>query len=287
MGKKILIVEDDENSRLLLEEIFRAQNYEDIATAANGLEGLEKVKKVKPDVIISDAMMPEMDGFAFLKRLKNDAATADIPVMIVTVRNQLEDAFRAMNVDSFLPKPIFTDQLLAEVQRIIRRDLKRAVEGVAPAVSDSVAAPPRPPFAPRPATGIRKALVFGQDPDALKGIAAQLEGQNYTVKVVQDDRQIVRLCFQEDFDLIMMQLYLKDENPLDEVIAGLRKALGNKRDIPVIIYKTDDTQGGGSFFGDSVVDIDSLLQRCHDNGCSKYLGMYSSATLLSKLKEWV
>lgn len=283
MGRKILIVEDDENSRLLLEEIFRAENYEDIATAANGLEGLEKVKKVKPDVIISDALMPEMDGFAFLKRLKSDAATADIPVMIVTVRNQLEDAFRAMNVDSFLPKPIFTDQLLAEVQRIMRKDLARAVAEAPPAVPGPVTAIPRPSFTPRPLAGTKKVLLFGRNLSALGGITTQLEGQNYMVKVVQDDQQVVRLCFQEDFDLIMMQLYLEDENPLDRVVAGLRKAIGNKKEIPIVIYKTEDAEGS---FGDSVADIDSLLQRCHENGCSKYLGMYSSATLLSKLKEW-
>ncbi|RPJ03798.1 MAG: response regulator, partial [Deltaproteobacteria bacterium] len=68
---KILIVEDDANSRTYLERALKSQGYS-VESAANGVAGLERVKQSRPDLIISDIMMPEMDGFELCRRVKTD-----------------------------------------------------------------------------------------------------------------------------------------------------------------------------------------------------------------------
>ena|SRR3990172_1334123 len=80
---KILIIEDDPYVRKLYERVFSFQKHE-VSMAADGLEGLEMVKKVKPTLILLDIMMPKMSGLEVLKKLKSDNETASITVLMLT-----------------------------------------------------------------------------------------------------------------------------------------------------------------------------------------------------------
>jgi len=115
MSKKILVVDDEEELRDFISMRLEANGYE-VVTAGNGIEGLKVVVDEKPDLIISDVLMPEMDGFAFYKILKEDEATKDIPVLILTARGKMEDTFRVLGVDDFLSKPFQADELLSKIQ---------------------------------------------------------------------------------------------------------------------------------------------------------------------------
>ena len=90
---KILLIEDEEMLANMYEVKFKNDGFE-LVKALDGADGLEKAKTVSPDFILLDIIMPKMDGFSVLKSLKEDAATKDIPVMLLTNLGQEEDIER-------------------------------------------------------------------------------------------------------------------------------------------------------------------------------------------------
>ncbi len=92
-----------------------------VLLAADGLEALDKVALERPDLIILDLMLPRMDGYEVLERLKGDPQTADIPVIVLTARGEKEDRARSLELGaaSFMAKPFSPRQLVAEVKRAL------------------------------------------------------------------------------------------------------------------------------------------------------------------------
>jgi two-component system alkaline phosphatase synthesis response regulator PhoP len=114
---RILIAEDNPEGMELLEAYLTGSDY-DVDTAADGEETLQKVKSWRPDLILLDVMMPKISGFEVCKRLKGDAATRDIVVMMVTALDQHSDVDRAVEAgtNDFLTKPINKTELLLRVR---------------------------------------------------------------------------------------------------------------------------------------------------------------------------
>ena len=132
MGNKILLVDDDGTTIKLLEARLTANAYQ-VITANNGHDGLRKAVSEQPDIIISDVVMPEMDGFAFYKELKKNESSKNIPVVILSSRGKMEDTFRVFEVDAFLTKPIDMQELLDVVKRKIGAGSPAAANGSASA----------------------------------------------------------------------------------------------------------------------------------------------------------
>ncbi len=104
---KVLAVEDTKNDRLLLTKILSSAGY-DVKSACNGIEALEMIENEKPDLIISDIMMPEMDGFSLCRELKTNEGTRDIPIIFYTATyTEYEDEKLAMleGAAGFIRKP--------------------------------------------------------------------------------------------------------------------------------------------------------------------------------------
>ncbi len=130
---KILVVEDDENSRVLQHTMLEASGYE-VFSAGNGREALELIAQARPDLIISDIMMPEMDGFALCRALKSNPAWADIPFVVysATFTTGADQELAAeLGASRFLIKPMDPDEFLEQIRQVL-----------AQGVSTSVAAPP-------------------------------------------------------------------------------------------------------------------------------------------------
>lgn len=119
MSKKILVVDDEKHIVRLVQINLQKAGYE-VTTAGNGREALESVDKEQPDLIVMDVMMPEMDGFAALQKLKEDPKTAEIPVIMLTAKAQDEDVFKGWKsgADLYLTKPFNPAELLTFVKRI-------------------------------------------------------------------------------------------------------------------------------------------------------------------------
>ena len=126
----VLIVDDNpQNVELLL--AFLESLPVKLVTAMDGVDALEKVRQHDPDLILLDIMMPRMSGFEVCRRLKNDPATRDIQILMVTALNELGDIEKAseMGTDDFVSKPVNKFELLTRVKSLLRvRHLKSELE---------------------------------------------------------------------------------------------------------------------------------------------------------------
>lgn len=124
----LLLVEDNEELLLLMNSIF-SKTYH-VITAKNGQEALEQIKKHNVDVVISDIMMPEMDGQALCKHIKNDIATSHIIVILLTawisVENQI-DSYKA-GADDYIPKPFEPGALKARLENLLNKRKRMQTE---------------------------------------------------------------------------------------------------------------------------------------------------------------
>nr|WP_314898395.1 two-component regulator propeller domain-containing protein [uncultured Flavobacterium sp.] len=123
----VLIVEDNKELRNHLKN--ELSNQFQVKEAANGLIGLEKVRKYYPDIVISDVMMPEMDGFELCRQVKNDLETSHIPVILLTARSLEEDRIEGYDTgaDEYLSKPFNINVLKARIKNLLEAR-KRARE---------------------------------------------------------------------------------------------------------------------------------------------------------------
>lgn len=97
MSKVLLLIEDDPLMLRLYRKIFELEGYE-VELAVGGQEGLDKAKSDKPTLVLLDIMMPKMDGFEVLGKLKEDPETKDIPVVVLTNLAGTQDAKKAMEM---------------------------------------------------------------------------------------------------------------------------------------------------------------------------------------------
>ena len=119
---KILVVEDDPRVVIFVADQLKHIGYQ-VTVARNGVEALEKVKEDKPDLIVLDVMMPEMDGFEVCRRLKSSPETKSIPILMLTAKGQEEDMVTGLDIgaDDYLPKPYGKAEFEARVKALLRR----------------------------------------------------------------------------------------------------------------------------------------------------------------------
>jgi DNA-binding response OmpR family regulator len=120
--KKILIVEDEE-SLLKLESILLISKGFEVKGAANGRAALDAVAEEKPDLILLDIMLPEIDGFEVCQRLKGDPDTRHIPVIMLTAKKSREDMVRGEKVgaDWYITKPFKSAMVIETIQRFLSK----------------------------------------------------------------------------------------------------------------------------------------------------------------------
>lgn len=117
---KVLVVEDNKNFRKLLITYLKKNNYEALE-AKDGMEALDIIDKTHVDLIISDVMMPNMDGYTLSKELRN--ANYTLPILIITAKETIEDKKEGFlsGVDDYMVKPIDMDEMILRVGVLLRR----------------------------------------------------------------------------------------------------------------------------------------------------------------------
>ncbi|MBX2872509.1 MAG: response regulator [Saprospiraceae bacterium] len=132
--KKILVIEDNLEVRENLAEILELSGYE-VATAENGKIGVQEARSVKPDLILCDVMMPELDGFGVLRILDQNPKTADIPFVFLTAKAEKDDFRKGMNLgaDDYITKPFDDVELLDAIEMRLKKSerIKKSFDGTA------------------------------------------------------------------------------------------------------------------------------------------------------------
>lgn len=128
---KILIVEDDATIRMLLEMALAGAGFANVASVARGDEGLEAIRREKPDLVLLDLMLPGLDGLTVARRVRETPALAATRLIMLTARTQSEDIVRGLEAgaDDYVTKPFDRKILLARIRAVLRRGLP-VTEGV-------------------------------------------------------------------------------------------------------------------------------------------------------------
>jgi DNA-binding NarL/FixJ family response regulator len=120
--RRILVIEDEPEMRRNIAALLRFHDYHTIE-AENGRKGLELARREKPDLVLCDVMMPQLDGYGVLQALQQDADLAMIPFLFLTAKGDKDDVRSAMNLgaDDYLTKPVANADLVQAIEARLRR----------------------------------------------------------------------------------------------------------------------------------------------------------------------
>ena len=115
--QKILVVDDEPHIVNLVRLTLSGDKYE-VYSAYSGKEAIELAKKISPNLIILDLMMPAVDGYQVCEEIRKDEQTANVPIMILSAKSQLADKFKSINVgaDDYMIKPFDPEELIKRVK---------------------------------------------------------------------------------------------------------------------------------------------------------------------------
>jgi len=183
----ILVVDDDDGIRSLLKQELGEAGYI-IEEASNGKEAITKIRSVRPDLVILDVMMPEMNGFDVAAILKNDPTTMEIPIIILSIVQDKSRGFR-IGVDRYLTKPIDTALLFSEIGSLLEQGKSR-----------------------------KKVMVVDEDSITVRTLTDVLQAKGYQV-VESDGNEMVEKAIATQPDIIILNSLISDKH---EIVRTLR-----------------------------------------------------------------
>jgi signal transduction histidine kinase/CheY-like chemotaxis protein len=189
----VLVIEDDPSAVRLLREYLEPAGYE-VRVAADGPTGIANAKEVRPAAVVLDVLLPGIDGWEVLRRMKADATLRDVPVIMLTVVDE-RDVGLALGAVDYLVKPINRDTLLTSLSRFAARTTT--------------------PDAPL------HVLAVDDEPAALELIRATLASEGFAVTAVSTGREALDAARHERFDFVVCDLVMPDLDGFD-VIAALK-----------------------------------------------------------------
>ncbi len=291
MGKKILVVDDEQDLLMMVETRLSANGYE-VVTAENGLQGLEKVSQAKPDLIISDVLMPEMDGFAFYKELKNKEETKSIPVLILTARGKMRDTFMTIGVDDFLAKPFQPEELLGKVSALLSlsaAEVTQAQESASVSKDNQSEKPAEKreekPVAPS-ASEIFKILIVASTPEIAQRVTKQLSEKNCEIQSVTKGGEASAKAQEISPNLILMEVHL-DDQPAKNAIAKIRRVMALKKTPIALFSYLDKTQNNGESIHQKQIQIDGERKTALDAGGTEFLGCLNEVSFAKGLRKYL
>ncbi len=119
---KVLIVEDSLTQRELIAQLLKANGLE-VSTAADGMEAMEKIKNNPPDVVILDIILPKMNGYEICRKIKADAKTQNLAVVMCSAKKEEFDRYWGMKqgADAYIAKPFHPQELVGTIKQLLVR----------------------------------------------------------------------------------------------------------------------------------------------------------------------
>ena len=222
--KTILLIDDEINLQQLVKIAIKSKGYH-VETANNGLEGLEKLKTLKPDLIILDMNMPKMGGLEFYQKICDGGSHPRHPVLVLTARANMEQLFKEFNIDGFMAKPFEVDELLEEVDTIIKKK-----SGIAKTIR--VSDGNQPP----------KVCVAENDEQAFNKIGSAFLNAGYMVNPARNGTEAIERISATVPEVAVIKLGLVDIS--GDIVIQKLKRMAKTQDVKFILYTERSAEKG-------------------------------------------
>jgi two-component system cell cycle response regulator len=238
----ILIVDDDPLNVKLLASKLPKDQYETISVY-DGKTAIERTRTDLPDLILLDIMMPELDGYAVTEILKKDPDTKDIPIILVTALDGMDDKLKGLEAgaDEFLNKPVNTAELLARVKSLLRLKIYQDQLKSRNRSQTFVANSEKKDALGLDRVNLPSILVVDDDEKDIQLIQACLQGEAYRVKEARSGEETLSRVLKEKIDLILLDILLPGVDGF-EVVRRIREIEEAKNIQIVAITSLEDME---------------------------------------------
>src|ERR1700712_3031443 len=232
MTARILIVDDVPANTRLLEAKLAAEYYQ-VSSARDGFEALAIARDWQPDLILLDIMMPGMDGYECCRQLKDDAVTLHIPVVMITALGEPGERLRGLDVgaDDFLTKPVEYDTLMARVRSLVR--FKRLLDEWRARGETARALGLTTERVNVPLVQGARALVVDDWEQSAQGIQDALTEDGVVTNTARTGRDAVAMTASVTFDMIIINISLTNEDPLQ--LVSVLRASDASHETPILL----------------------------------------------------
>jgi len=256
MSKRILIADDEPTVVALAKSRLEGHGYV-VETARNGKEAWDVVRAKAIDLLVTDVVMPVMDGVDLYKEMKKDPRFAYIPIIIITDSRIFRESFQTLGVEHFLPKPLDPEKLLYKVETVIANQ----------ALGQKT----------------NQALVLGSDPSVVLEMTKNLEEHQVIVGKSTDPIDFIHTCLILAPRVILIDVLVKSDVSAPELIRALKVfiRLSHAR---IVLFTQFSPEDIGNAEG--VEQLRQAKNDCLNAGASTYIGRYTPATFWDSVKEF-
>ena len=255
MPKRILIADDEPTVVALAKQKLQAQGYV-VETARNGKEAWDIIQTSLVDLVVTDVVMPGMDGVDLYKEIKKTPRLANIPIVIITDNRIFRESFQTLGVEHFLPKPLDAEKLIHKVDYVFTcAELERKNKQV---------------------------LLLGASAVVNKDMATILQAQGGVVGVSTDPIEFISNCLILTPRAVLIDALIKGDVSSHDVIKSLRcfTRLGS---MDILVFTQFAPEDIGSMQG--IEELRQAKNDCVEAGASKYIGRFTPTTFWDMIKD--
>lgn len=253
MITRILLAEDDRGTALLVKTQLENKGYS-VFTAGNGLEALKILSSQSIDLLITDVVMPKMDGVDLYAAVKKDPKTCNIPIIIVTDKAVFKESFTSLGVSNFVEKSSDVNVLFEKI---------KTIEGTG---SKSKSFP--------------KILINSNENAVVEQIKNALTGMDYLILTAKSSDAILSNAITTKPNAIVLDVLFHDTASAPELIRAIR-CFSSLAQTKIITYAFFPEELGINV--DSVEALKIAMAQCTDAGADLYIGRFNQAFFLEKL----
>ena len=257
MINTILLAEDDKGTAHLVKTILQKHGY-NVLIAGNGFEALDLISKHPVDVVVTDVVMPLMDGVDLYGELKKRPETRHLPIIIVTDKQVFKDSFTMLGVEHFVPKSSDIDTLLNRI-KTINADLQKRE--------------------------YRKILVSGNNLQVLEQMQRLLVARKHLVSTADNSLDTLHKAFLMSPHVIFLDLRMSDCAQTHETVRCLR-CFHFFHSVKILTYTYFSPQEMSNADIEWHI-IEEEAKRCNDVGASRFIGNFTQGAFLEHLDEYI
>jgi len=253
MIKNILLAEDDRGTALLVKTQLEAKGYW-VHTAANGIEALKVLSAKHIDLIITDVVMPQMDGVDLYQAVKEKPQTADIPIIIVTDKAIFKESFKSLGVSNFVEKTT---------------DIKNLLDKIISIESSADQAKKYP-----------KILISGSHSHVVEQMVNALKGMKYLAITARGSSELMSKALEMTPHAIVLDVLFQDNVSTPELIRSLR-CFNYLKKAKIITYAYFPEELGMGV--DAIKSVEEMMDICTQAGADQYIGRFNQSFFLERL----